>query len=173
MPDQPPEPFIFTAIAQRFLPVLAVVIFVPLLYLELTTAYVNTQDAIKAHAVAYNAAVKQGGEAVSLSEQAKTAVETARNAAQRNKAEAEQAQAEAVKFEAEGRILKEKAEVADRKARADALTVVNEAKLRQAKIIAAIADLRNVARKEKAEVEQIENDAITQWSIAGNFLSNQ
>lgn len=173
MPDQQPEPFIFTAIAQRFLPVLAVFIFVPLLYLELTTAYVRTQEAIKAHAVAYNAAVKQHGEAVSLAEQAKTAVETARNAAKRNKAEAELAEAEAVKFEAEGRILKEKAEVADRKARADALTVVNEAKLRRTKIIAAIADLRNVARKEKAEVEQIESNAATKWSVARSLVSDQ
>jgi hypothetical protein len=165
MPDpQTEEPF-FSAFVQRPLPAIAVVLTALLIFLEGITAYTNTQEAIKAKAVADNAAVKQHAEAILLQGQAKIALETARNAAPRVKAEAETVEAEADKIGAEALTLKEKAKVADEKARADALTIVAEAKKRRAQLIAGNAELQNVARKEKAEVEQIEAKAALQWSV--------
>ena len=154
MTDPQSGNLVFSTILRRAPLILTALLALVLIYLEVITAYTNTQEAIKAHAVAENAAVKQHAEAILLQGQAKIALETARNAAPRTKAEAETVEAEADKIGAEALTLKEKAKVADEKARADALTIVAEAKKRRAQLIAGIAELRNVARKEKAEVEQ-------------------
>jgi hypothetical protein len=169
MADQQTGNFSFPSIARRATPALAIVLALFLIYLEGTTAYISTQEAIKAKAMADNAAVKQHAEAILLRGQAKVALETARNAAPRVKAEAETAEAEADKIAAEARTLKEKAKVAGKKARADALTIVAEAKKRRAQLIAGNAELQNAARKEKAEVVQIEADTALIWSIARKY----
>lgn len=169
MPDPQTKQLSFSVLAQRLAPALTFVLILLFLYIESVTAYVNTQEAIKAKASADNASVKQHAEAILLREQAEIALEAARNASVRHKAEAEASEAEADKIEGEGQTLKEKAIVADRKARADALTIVNEAKLRRAKLTAGLAELRNVARKEKAQVEELEGKALMSWTVARAF----
>jgi hypothetical protein len=144
--------FIFFRLVQASL----LVALVFLTYTQATSAYVNTQKAIEAMAVANNAAVKQRGEALLLSKQATTALEMARNAAERTKAEAEALDAEGDKIRAEATAFYHKAMYAEEKVRADALTIGSEFELRKAKAFAGLAELRNVARKEKAEVEKIE-----------------
>lgn len=135
-------------------------------YTQGVEAYRMTQQAIVKKAEADNAEVKQYAEALLLSEQAKTALATAQNAAIRTKAEADAAEAEADKLQAEAATLKEKAANAQQQAAADARKAANEAELRKAQLIAGIAELRNVARKEKSEVEGLEAQSITQWTVA-------
>jgi hypothetical protein len=168
MTDQQSGNLAFSTILRRAPVILTALLGLVLLYLEGATAYTNTQEAIKAKAVADNAAVKQHAEAILLQGQAKIAFETARNAAPRVKAEAETTEAEADKIGAEALTLKEKAGVADRKARADALTIVAEARKRRAQLIAGNAELRNVARKEKAEVERLEAATVLVWNAQHN-----
>lgn len=169
MPDPNTKQLPFAVLAQRLVHAITFVLILVLLYVEIATAYVNTQEAIRAKASADNASSKQHAEAILLREQAKTALEAARNASVRHKADAEATEAEADKIEAEGQTLKEKAIVADRKARADAFTIVNEAKLRRANLTAGLAELRNVARKEKAQVEELEGKALMSWTVARAF----
>lgn len=153
----------------RFVFILLLLAAPVIFYTQGTMAYKDTQEAFSIKASADNAAVKQHGEAVLLHEQATTELEKARNAVVRAKSEAEALEAEAAKIEAEAVTLKEKAAVADRKARADAFTIAAKARLRREEIVQAIAELRNVARKEKAEAEKIEADSVSQWSVWANI----
>ena len=112
MPDPQTEQFSLAATARRSIQPLVTVLVLLLIYLEATTAYTNTQEAIKAKAVADYAPPKQ---------------------------------------------------------RADALTIVAEARKRRAQLIAGNAELRNAARKEKAEVETLEAEVEFMWKQAANY----
>jgi hypothetical protein len=138
-------------------------------YTQGVDAYRMTQQVIVKKAEADNAEAKQYAEALLLSEQAKTALATAQNAAIRTRAEADAVEAEADKLQAEAATLKEKAANAKQQAAADARKAANEAELRKAELIAGIAELRNVARKEKAEVEGLEAKALTDWALFRSY----
>lgn len=69
MTDQQTERLSFSAMAQGAPKALAVILTLLLIVLEVTTAYLSTQGAIKLRAVAGNARVKQDGEVIPLSEQ--------------------------------------------------------------------------------------------------------
>jgi len=125
-------------------------------YVEGTSAFVNTEEAIKAKAVADNATLKQKSEGEVAEQTAATALQVARNAAERQKAEAEKAEADAQKAVAEAITARATAQNAQTKARADALTIKAEAELRKQKYIVALETARNAARRQQAEADKIE-----------------
>jgi hypothetical protein len=119
-------------------------------------AYKDTQEAIQLQAQANNARLKEGAEAERIDAQATTALEQAKNAVQRAKSEADTLVAEADKIEAEAITLREKATNAATVARAEATKAYYEAIKEQQNLRIEIAKLRNIATKEKGEVEQLE-----------------
>lgn len=119
-------------------------------------AYKDTQEAIQLQAQANNAKLKERAEAERIDAQATTALEQAKNAVQRAKSEADTLVAEADKIEAEARTLREKATNASTVARAEATKAYYEAIKEQQNLRIEIAKLRNIAMKEKGEVEQLE-----------------
>lgn len=167
MPDQERSHFSLAALLyNRVTRILAILGALFVIYIEGATAFVGTQKAIEAKAIADNAALKQKSEGELAAQQATTALETARNAAQRQRAEAEKAEADANKAEAEAITAREIARNAERKARADAETIKAEAELRKQKYIVAIETARNSARKQKADADRIEAELVGKQQAA-------
>lgn len=134
------------------------------------TAYKDTQEAIQLQAQADNARLKERAEAERIDAEATTALEQAKNAVQRAKSEADILVAEADKIEAEAMTLREKATNAATVARAEATKAYYEAIKEQQNLSIEIAKLRNVATKEKGEVEQLETkNSIIRAAIIGNI----
>jgi len=142
------------------------------IYVEGAAAFINTQKAIEAKAVADNAVLKQAAEGALAEQQARTALETARNAAERQRAEADKAEAEAIKAEADAKTAAQTARNAELKTRADAETVKAEAELRKQKYIVALETARNAARRQKAETDKIEAELATKKQ-ANEVLAHQ
>ena len=142
------------------------------IYVEGATAFVNTQNALQAKAVADNAWLKQKSEGELAEQQARTALEVARNAAERQRAEADKAEAEANKAEAEAVTLGENARNAELKARADADTIKAEAELRKQKYIVALETARNAARRQEAEADTVEAQ-VAQKQQANEIIARQ
>jgi len=127
-----------------------------IIYLEAATAYLNTQKALEAKAVAANALLRQNAEGVLAEQRARTQLEIARNAAERQKAEAEKAEAEALKSESEVVTVRNVAINARLKKLSDAETIKNESELRKQKLVVAVETARNAARLHAAEADKIE-----------------
>ena len=173
MPGQERKSYSVAALLHnRIIRILAILAAVTALYIEGATAFVNTQKAIEAKAVADNAVLKQKSEGELAAQQAKTALETARNAAERQRAEANKAEADANKIGAEAITSQETARNAELKARADADTVKAEAELRKQKYIVALETARNAARKQKAEADKIEAE-LSQTQLAAEIIARQ
>lgn len=133
---------------------------------QAVVAYKDTQEAIQLQAQADNARLKQRAEAEQIDAQATTALEQAKNAVQRAKSEADLLAAEADKIEAEAVTLREKANNAATVARAEAIKTYYEAVKEQQNLRIEIAKLRNIATKEKSEVEELESsNSLTRRAI--------
>ena len=156
MTDPAPEKFSVLLLGKQLARFAAAVAAVFILYTEGANAFLNTQDAIKAKAVADNAAVRQKGEAVQAEQQARTQLEIARNAAERQSADADKAEAEARKAEAQAIIADQEAHNAELKAVSEARAFRSEANIRQSKAITELELARVAARQFKADAEIIE-----------------
>ncbi len=126
------------------------------IYTEGATAYLNTQKAIEAKAVADNAVLKQKSEGGLAEQKARTELETARNATARQSAETDKSEAEALKAQADAITARSTARNSELKTRADAQTIKAEAELRRQKVIVALETARNAARRQQAETGTIE-----------------
>jgi colicin import membrane protein len=142
--------------ARRFTQIAAAIAAVFVLYTQGATAFLNTQEAIKAKAVADNAAIRQKGEAVQAEQQARTQLEIARNAAERQSADADKAEAEAKKAEAETITKGQEAQNAELKTTSEARALKNEADIRRSKAITELEVARVAARQFKAEADIVE-----------------
>jgi Spy/CpxP family protein refolding chaperone len=143
-------------LGRRFVRALTIFAALFIIYIEGATAFLNTQKALEAKAVAANALLRQNAEGVVAEQRAKTQLEIARNAAERQKAEAEKAEAEALKAESEAVTVRNAAINARLNKMADAETIKNEAELRKQKLVVAVETARNAARLQAAEADKIE-----------------
>ncbi len=143
-------------LAKRIAQTAAVLGALSVIYLEGATAYLNTQKAIEAKAVADNAVLRQQSEGVLAEQKARTDLEIAKNAAERQKGEADKAEADAARAEADAITARNISLNAQVKTRADAETIKAEAELRKQKLIVAIETARNAARRQAAETATIE-----------------
>lgn len=141
---------------RRFVRVLIGAAALFIIYIEAATAYLNTQKALEAKAVAANALLRQTAEGVLPEQRARIQLEIARNAAERQKAEAEKAEAEALKSESEVVTVRNAAINARLRKSADAETIKNEAELRKQKLVVAVETARNAARLQAAEADKLE-----------------
>jgi hypothetical protein len=153
MTDKAPAKFSFQFIGKRLAQLAAAVAAVFVLYTEGATAFLNTQEAIKAKAVANNAAIRQKGEAMLAEQHARVQLEIARNAAERQSADAEKAEAEARKAESETIIIAQKARNAELKTASEARALKNEADIRRSKALTELEVARVAARQFKAEAD--------------------
>jgi hypothetical protein len=173
MPDRERRAFSFAALLHnRIIRTFAVIAALLAIYVEGATAFVNTQQALQAKAVADNAVLRQKSEGELAAQQAKTALEIARNAAERQHAEADKAEADANKLEAEAITAGETARNAEMKARADADTIKAEAELRKQKYIVALETARNASRRQKAEADSVEAQ-LAQKRQASDVIARQ
>jgi len=150
----------FAIYSRRAAQIMAIAAALVTLYIEGATAYLNTQEAIKAKAAADNASQRRHGEAVQAEEQARAQLEVARNAADRMKGEADKAEAEAKKAESEAITAKSTAKYAPQKTAADAEVIKAEAELKRQKGLVALETARNAERKEAADAVKAEQDVI-------------
>jgi hypothetical protein len=159
--NEPPTAFgLSSLVVTRLIQILLFVAALLAIYIEGTTAYVNTQKVIEARAAADNAAVKQKSEAELAEQSTRTALETARNAAERQSAEADQAEEEAKKAESDATTARFTGDNAKTKAEADAQTIKAEAELRKQKLRVSLETARNAARRQQAEADKIEADVL-------------
>ncbi len=158
---QPAASSLAVLLTTRIVQITAIIAALLVIYIEGATAYLNTQKAIEAMAVADNAALRQKSEGELAEQKARTELEAARNAAERQLAEADKAEAEANKAEAEAITARNIAHNAETKTRADAETIKAEAELRKQKVIVAVEVARNAASRQAAEAAKIEADAAT------------
>lgn len=145
--------------------VLATVALILTIAAELPSAITATSEWITLKNVAWNAAVKQRGEADVAAATARRELEIARNAKERQKAESDLAVAAADKQEAEARIERAKADNARKKTKADADRIVAEASVNQNKAITELQKARVAAIQKRTEADTAEislkNDRFT------------
>jgi hypothetical protein len=156
--SQPENPAFVSLLAGRIAKITVIIAALFAIYTEGAGAYLNTQKAFEAKAVADNALLRQQSEGEIAEQKARTELETARNAAERQKAEAEKAEADAVKAEADATTARNVARNAARKTLADAETIKAEAEFRQQKVTVLFETARNAARRQSAEADKIEAD---------------
>ncbi len=160
MSDQQPAPSsIVTLFTKRLVQTAGLIAALFVIYTEGATAYLNTQKALEAKAVAGNALLRQKSEGELAEQKARTELEVARNAAERQKAEAAKAEADALKSEAEATTARNTARNAEVKSRAEAATIKAEAELRKQKLIVQVETARNAAQRQAAEADKIEAKA--------------
>ena len=141
-------PLSFVALySNRIVKSVAIIAALFTIYTEGATAYVNTEEAIKAKAGADNAALRQKAEAEKAEQEARAQLETARNAAERLKGEADKAEAEAKKAEFDAQTAVETSHNAELKTRAEAVSLTYEAEIRRSKAISELEAARVAARK--------------------------
>ncbi len=105
MPDQPSaKSLIGSILLTRIVQVPLFIAALLAIYTEGSTAYLNTQKAIEARAVAVNAVLLQQLEGELAEQKARTELEVARNASERQRAEADKSEAEALKAQADATI---------------------------------------------------------------------
>ena len=154
-----PTPLSFVALfSNRIVKTVAIIAALFTIYTEGATAYVNTEEAIKAKAGADNAALRQKAEAEAAEQQARTQLEAARNSAERLKGEADKAEAEAKKAEFDAQTAVETAHNAELKTRAEAVSLTYEAEIRRSKAISELEAARVAARKFKAQADSTEQE---------------
>ena len=154
-----PTPLSFVALfSNRIVKTVAIIAALFTIYTEGATAYVNTEEAIKAKAGADNAALRQKAEAEAAEQQARTQLEAARNSAERLKGEADKAEAEAKKAEFDAQTAEQTAHNAELKTRSEAVSLTYEAEIRRSKAISELEAARVAARKFKAQADSTEQE---------------
>ena len=143
-------------LSNRIVKAVAIMAAIITIYTEGATAYLNTEEAIKAKAAADNAASRQGGEARQAEQQARTQLEIARNSAERLKGEADKAEADARKAQSDAETAVQTARNSQLKTRSDALSIKYEAEIRHSKAISELEAARVAARKFKAAADVAE-----------------
>ena len=152
----PPRVSFVALFSNRLIKAVAIIAAVFTLYNAGATAYLNTEEAIKAKAAADNAKLRQLSEAQQIEQQARTQLEVARNATERLNAEADKAEADAKKAESDARTAAESARNAELKARSEAASLKLEAEIRRSKAISELEVARVAARKFKADADRME-----------------